>query len=155
MSGLRVRRIVEVSASAINTRPQYDRLFGRDPGQPFLSACMSEGVMALHREASEEHRIASVQEMASQSAQRKRELPRHRPGISERGPRLTRRERQIVALLMEGCANKEIAARLATSEQTIKNQLSTLYRKARVSSRLELVLLVQTARGVTAARRKS
>jgi DNA-binding NarL/FixJ family response regulator len=53
--------------------------------------------------------------------------------------RLTRRERQILELLLEGRANKEIAARLRVSAQTVKNQLTTLYRKARVDSRLALV----------------
>ena len=57
--------------------------------------------------------------------------------------RLTRRERQILNLLMEGCANKEIAMRLGVSTQTVKNQLSALYQKSGVGSRLELVLLAQ------------
>jgi DNA-binding NarL/FixJ family response regulator len=53
---------------------------------------------------------------------------------------LTRRERQIVALLLEGCTNKSIAARLGVSDQTVKNQLSALYQKAGVSGRLALVM---------------
>jgi len=62
----------------------------------------------------------------------------------ERGAlRLTRRERQIVALLMEGCSNNAIASRLGVSAQTVKNQLTTLYQKAGVGSRLELVLFAQ------------
>jgi two-component system nitrate/nitrite response regulator NarL len=54
--------------------------------------------------------------------------------------RLSRRERQIVDALLAGCTNKEIAERLGVSDQTVKNQLTTLYTKMRVSSRLELVL---------------
>jgi DNA-binding NarL/FixJ family response regulator len=57
-------------------------------------------------------------------------------------PELTRRERQIVELLIEGCANKEIASRLGVSAQTVKNQLSTLYQKTGVGGRLELVVLM-------------
>lgn len=53
---------------------------------------------------------------------------------------LTPRERQIVRLLLEGCANKTIAARLGVSSQTVKNQLTTLYLKVGVTSRLELVV---------------
>lgn len=53
---------------------------------------------------------------------------------------LTRRERQIVLALLDGCTNREIAARFGTTEQTIKNQLSTLFAKTGVSSRLELAL---------------
>jgi RNA polymerase sigma factor (sigma-70 family) len=53
---------------------------------------------------------------------------------------LSRREKQIVDALLAGCTNKEIAQQLGVSDQTIKNQLTTLYRKMGVSSRLELVL---------------
>ena len=60
--------------------------------------------------------------------------------------RLTNRERDIVALLLEGCANKDIAARIGVSDQTIKNQLSALYQKVGVHSRLELVALVRDQR---------
>jgi DNA-binding NarL/FixJ family response regulator len=51
---------------------------------------------------------------------------------------LTKRERDIVAAILDGCSNRGIAERLGTSEQTVKNQLSALYAKAGVSSRLEL-----------------
>ena len=72
---------------------------------------------------------------------RQRSAPR-----DERGAlRLTRREREILTLLMEGCSNKDIASRLGVSRQTVKNQLSSLYQKAGVSSRLELVLFAQRA----------
>ena len=54
--------------------------------------------------------------------------------------RLSRREKQIVDALLAGRTNKEIARQLGVSDQTIKNQLTTLYRKVGVSSRLELVL---------------
>jgi DNA-binding NarL/FixJ family response regulator len=67
---------------------------------------------------------------------------RHRTA-ADRTVRLTRRERQIVTLLMEACSNKEIASRLGVKDQTVKNQLSALYQKARVSSRLGLVLFAQ------------
>jgi DNA-binding NarL/FixJ family response regulator len=61
-------------------------------------------------------------------------------GMGSRAIRLTRRERQLVSLLVEGHTNKEMASQLGVSDQTIKNQLTTLYRKAGVSNRLELVV---------------
>jgi DNA-binding NarL/FixJ family response regulator len=65
----------------------------------------------------------------------------HETAVLAAGDRaLTRREQQIVDLLLRGCANKEIAARLGVSDQTIKNQLTVLYSKLGVTSRLELVL---------------
>jgi DNA-binding NarL/FixJ family response regulator len=56
-----------------------------------------------------------------------------------KGTRLTKREQEIVAALMRGCANKEIARELGVSYQTVKNQLTTLFRKLGVAGRLELV----------------
>jgi DNA-binding NarL/FixJ family response regulator len=56
-------------------------------------------------------------------------------------PSLTPREREILQAILDGCMNREIAARFGTSEQTVKNQLSTLFDKVGVSSRLELALV--------------
>ena len=53
---------------------------------------------------------------------------------------LTPRETEIVFAILDGCTNRQIAARFSVSEQTVKNQLSALYSKAAVSSRLELAL---------------
>jgi DNA-binding NarL/FixJ family response regulator len=66
-----------------------------------------------------------------------------------RGPSvetLSRRENQIVDAILAGCTNKEIAHRLGVSDQTVKNQLSALYRKLGVSSRLELALMAMHLR---------
>jgi len=52
---------------------------------------------------------------------------------------LTRRERQLVPMIAEGLTNKEIAERLNLSEQTIKNHIGRLLRKAGVKNRLSAV----------------
>jgi DNA-binding NarL/FixJ family response regulator len=54
--------------------------------------------------------------------------------------RLTRKEMKIVALIVQGCKNKDIAQRLGTTEQVIKNYLRSVYDKIGVSDRLELAL---------------
>ena len=54
--------------------------------------------------------------------------------------RLTPKEMKIVALIVHGCKNKEIAMRLTTTEQVIKNYLRSIYDKTGVSDRLELAL---------------
>jgi DNA-binding NarL/FixJ family response regulator len=54
--------------------------------------------------------------------------------------RLTPKELKIVALIVQGCKNKEIAVRLNTTEQVIKNYLRSVYDKTGVSDRLELAL---------------
>ena len=54
--------------------------------------------------------------------------------------RLTPKEMQIVALIVQGCKNKQIAVQLKTKEQVIKNYLRSIYDKTGVSDRLELAL---------------
>ncbi|HEU5232297.1 MAG TPA: response regulator transcription factor [Terriglobales bacterium] len=54
--------------------------------------------------------------------------------------RLTPKELRIVALIVQGFKNKEIATQLGTTEQVIKNYLRNVYDKIGVSDRLELAL---------------
>jgi DNA-binding NarL/FixJ family response regulator len=54
--------------------------------------------------------------------------------------RLTQKELKIVALIVQGYKNKDIATRLGTTEQVIKNYLRNVYDKIGVSDRLELAL---------------
>jgi len=54
--------------------------------------------------------------------------------------RLTPKELRIIALIVQGYKNKEIATQLGTTEQVIKNYLRNVYDKIGVSDRLELAL---------------
>jgi len=54
-------------------------------------------------------------------------------------PTLTAREREILALLADGLANKQIAGRLGISTNTVKTHLELLFDKLGVSSRAEAV----------------
>jgi DNA-binding NarL/FixJ family response regulator len=61
--------------------------------------------------------------------------------------RLTSREVQVAILVWEGLTNRDIAQRLATSEQVVKNYLRTTFDKLGVWSRLELALYVASHGG--------
>jgi DNA-binding NarL/FixJ family response regulator len=65
-----------------------------------------------------------------------------RAGGSARGKlaALTPREQEIVSLIGEGLRNDEIARRLGITPKTVKNQLTTVFEKLGVASRLELVV---------------
>jgi two-component system, NarL family, nitrate/nitrite response regulator NarL len=54
--------------------------------------------------------------------------------------RLTRREHQILQLIVQGDTNKGIAGRLAVSEDTVKHHLTNIFDKTGASNRLELAL---------------
>jgi DNA-binding NarL/FixJ family response regulator len=50
------------------------------------------------------------------------------------------REREVLALLGDGLANKQIARRLEISEKTVKSHLTSIYRQINVASRTEAVV---------------
>ena len=54
---------------------------------------------------------------------------------------LTSREVEIIAAIKEGSSNRDIAGKLAISEETVKRHLSNIYGKLGVSRRLELAVL--------------
>ena len=54
-------------------------------------------------------------------------------------PMLTQREQQILELLADGLGNKQIAARLGITTNTVKTHLELLFDKLDVSSRAEAV----------------
>ncbi len=75
------------------------------------------------------------------------------PGAATAGPsvngmelNLSPREREIVALLVCGKSNKEMAEQLCLSGDTIKAHLQHIFRKIGVSSRLEAVVFFLTGR---------
>jgi len=52
---------------------------------------------------------------------------------------LTAREMEVIQLMAQGLANKQIALKLSISEHTVKFHLSSLYAKLGISSRTEAV----------------
>jgi len=57
-------------------------------------------------------------------------------------PALSYRERQVLALLVEGCTNAEIAGRLFLAESTIKSHLSGAFARLGVRSRRDAAALI-------------
>jgi two-component system, NarL family, response regulator DegU len=55
---------------------------------------------------------------------------------------LSRRQNEILALVAQGHANKMIAYQLGMSEKTVKNHLTTVFRKLNVESRTQAALWV-------------
>jgi DNA-binding NarL/FixJ family response regulator len=65
---------------------------------------------------------------------------RTRPAPPQTKVELTPKEALIVSCVTQGMTNKEIAARVGTTEQVVKNYLRKVYDKLGVSDRLELAL---------------
>jgi two-component system NarL family response regulator len=70
-------------------------------------------------------------EFQAMSEREKHQLP---------APRLTDREMQVLRLVAQGMNNRDIAARLFISENTVKNHIRNILEKLHLHSRMEAVL---------------
>jgi DNA-binding NarL/FixJ family response regulator len=60
-------------------------------------------------------------------------------------PFLTQREREILALLVQGLSNQSIAENLSLSEKTVSNYISNVYGKLQVSNRTQAIIKARDA----------
>ncbi|MGA8436727.1 MAG: response regulator transcription factor [Candidatus Sulfotelmatobacter sp.] len=65
-----------------------------------------------------------------------------RPSPDNRARSFTEREQQVLSCVFEGLSNKEIAARIKTSESSVKATLQQLFSKTGVRTRSQLVRIV-------------
>jgi DNA-binding NarL/FixJ family response regulator len=63
---------------------------------------------------------------------------------------LTVREKEILQLILDAWENRQIAAHLCVSEQTVKNHIHNLYEKLGVSSRIQLIKVMGRMAGGSA-----
>ena len=53
---------------------------------------------------------------------------------------LTAREREIISAVVEGCTNKDVAAKLVIAEDTVKRHITNIFNKLGMSTRVELAM---------------
>ena len=70
----------------------------------------------------------------------RRMKPSHRVSEAPRNFGLSSREMEVIALIVAGYTNKDLARELGISENTAKHHLTNIFDKLGVSNRLELVL---------------
>ena len=61
--------------------------------------------------------------------------------LQQQQPRLTDREREVLALVAAGARDRDIAARLVVSESTVKKHVQNILRKFQARNRAEAVAL--------------
>jgi DNA-binding NarL/FixJ family response regulator len=90
---------------------------------------------STYKEGTSPKLAAIIAEVSDESA-----LPVHGVPLHEQnGVSLQQREADVLRLLVQGLANKEIAARMEISESTVKNTLQQLFTKTGVRTRSQLV----------------
>jgi len=77
----------------------------------------------------------------------RREQEKEITDLQRRFDSLTARERQVIAMLVSGMLNKQIAAQLGTAESTVKVQRSRAMEKMHAESLVDLVRMVEKVQG--------
>jgi RNA polymerase sigma factor (sigma-70 family) len=106
-----------------------------------VRAMRGGAVTVITKPFNDQDLLDAVQTALDQDAER-RQQKLDRAQLAKRYDTLTARQREVMALVVTGLTNKEIAARLGTSEKTIKIHRARVMQKMKAES---LVALVRVA----------
>jgi DNA-binding NarL/FixJ family response regulator len=102
-----------------------------------IQAALDAGALGyLQKSASREELLTAIQNIASGKRYLQPELARRLAAL-RLGPAITPREREILGLIANGRANKEIAGALEVSEDTVKRHVSHILEKLDVNDRAQ------------------
>jgi FixJ family two-component response regulator len=109
---------------------------------------MKNGAADFHTKPVDDRELLSTVEQAIRRCQLARQQWRERADITARFATLTAREREVLAHLLAGQRNKQIAAALGTVEKTIKVHRARIMHKTQSPSLAALIRLAERA-GIT------
>jgi len=129
---------IDVTAELIKAHPTARVLifstFARD--DEILAALRAGALGYLQKSASREALLRAIRATAKGAKTLPEDITR-RLELRQSEPELTTREREILQLITQGNANKEIAALLGISEDTVKQHVSRILDKLRVKDRAQ------------------
>ncbi len=125
-----------------------ERLLEADPGAKILifstfarddeiQAALDGGAKGyLQKTAGRDELLSALRRVADGERYLAPEIATRLAGL-RLGPAITLREREILALIAKGRANKEIASALGIAEDTVKRHISNVLQKLRVNDRAQ------------------
>jgi len=141
---------IEATIQVKDSHPDIDviMLTVHDDDKKIFDALQAGASGYLLKNASPDDLCRAIFEVRAGGAQMSAEIARlvveafHRPASSEASQafNLSKRETEIVQLVARGLANKEIAAELSISVETVRVHLKHIYEKLHVRSRTEAAM---------------
>ncbi len=108
---------------------------------PMSVRAMKAGAVDFLEKPFEDQQLLDVVQHALRQDREARRKRRRRQQVLERHQTLTAREKEVMALVVTGLLNKQIAANLGISEKTVKVHRARVMSKMKADSLAELVLL--------------
>jgi FixJ family two-component response regulator len=136
MSGLDVQRMVAATVPIIF-------ISGCGDVESTVKAMKAGARDVLTKPVDDARLLAAVEEAMYECRIARRDALYH-AGLLERYRSLTPREQEVLALLVEGRLNKQIAARLGIAEYTVQIHRGNIMRKMKADSFAALVKLAET-----------
>lgn len=129
----------EILSSAPQTRVLF--LTSHSDEQAVLSTVLAGAAGYVLKDIGHQGLVHAIREVAAGRAILEARLTQPVAGRVQQAGSLSAQERRVLALVVEGKTNKEIAAALELSDKTVKNYLSNAFQKLGVARRSQAAAL--------------